>query len=161
MSSAIDSARYHHSASEVAPPGVYTPLAKAPVLYTTPPQLHASVARMNLSGARLCVFSRLCVLSPPYQWTPMPSKYSRAVGSEYAASAQMCTWSLLWSKPMILTFGCSFRSTGPRWSRTNSIMNCGVHRHASHPTAASGSFCTVTPHRSIPCLRYAAMKREK
>ena len=40
-------------------------------------------------------------------------------------------------------------------------MYLGVQRHASQPTAASGSFCTVTPHSLSPCLAYASMNLEK
>ena len=44
---------------------------------------------------------------------------------------------------------------------TKLAMYLGVHRQASQPTAASGSFCTVTPHSSTPCALYAERKAEK
>lgn len=72
------SARCHHSSAFMC-------------LYTTPGQLHASVAKMNLSGAISCVLSRLCVFRPPYQCTPIPSIIERAPGSAYRVLAHSTT----------------------------------------------------------------------
>eukprot|EP00965_Chrysotila_dentata_P234376 6200139-Pleurochrysis_carterae.AAC.2 len=54
MSSASFSARFHHDETE------------AVCSTTLPTQLHASVARIDLSGANSCVASSLSVLRPPY-----------------------------------------------------------------------------------------------